>query len=84
MDLLSFALLTFSSIIVLIDPITVTLVFVSLIKDVDRAHQRAIARDASLYALVIRHSGSCYLAAFWDNARGSSNRRRHPPLFDRN
>ena len=53
MDLLSFALLTFSSIIVLIDPITVTLVFVSLIKDVDRAHQRAIARDASLYALVI-------------------------------
>ncbi|MGD0716672.1 MAG: MarC family protein [Halobacteriota archaeon] len=53
MDLLSFALLTFSSIFILIDPITVTLVFVSLIKDVDRAHQRAIARDASLYALVI-------------------------------
>ena len=53
MDLLSFALLTFSSIFILIDPITVTLVFVSLIKDVDRAHQRAIARDAALYALVI-------------------------------
>jgi multiple antibiotic resistance protein len=52
-DLLSFALLTFSSIFVLIDPITVTLVFVSLIKNVDRAHQREIARDASLYALVI-------------------------------
>jgi len=53
MDLLSFALLTFSSIFILIDPITVTLVFVSLIRDVDRAHQRAIARDASLYALAI-------------------------------
>jgi multiple antibiotic resistance protein len=53
MDLVSFALLAFSSIFILIDPITVTLVFVSLIKDVDRAHQRAIARDASLYALVI-------------------------------
>jgi multiple antibiotic resistance protein len=53
MDLLSFALLTFSSIFILIDPITVTLVFVSLIRDIDRAHQRAIARDASLYALVI-------------------------------
>jgi multiple antibiotic resistance protein len=53
MDLLSFALLTFSSIFILIDPITVTLVFVSLIRDVDRAHQRAIARDAALYALAI-------------------------------
>jgi multiple antibiotic resistance protein len=53
MDLLSFALLAFSSIFILIDPITVTLVFVSLIRDVDRAHQRAIARDASLYALAI-------------------------------
>ncbi|HYC19388.1 MAG TPA: MarC family protein [Candidatus Bathyarchaeia archaeon] len=53
MDLLSFALLTFSSIFILIDPITVTLVFVSLIRDIDRAHQRAIARDASLYALAI-------------------------------
>ena len=53
MDLLSFALLTFSSIFILIDPITVTIVFVSLIKDVDRAHQRVIARDASLYALII-------------------------------
>jgi len=53
MNLLSFALLTFSSIFILIDPITVTIVFVSLVKDVDRAHQRAIARDASLYALVI-------------------------------
>ena len=53
MDLLSFALLAFSSIFILIDPITVTLVFVSLIRDVDRTHQRAIARDASLYALAI-------------------------------
>jgi multiple antibiotic resistance protein len=53
MDLLSFALLAFSSIFILIDPITVTLFFVSLIKDVDRAHQRKIARDASVYALAI-------------------------------
>jgi multiple antibiotic resistance protein len=53
MDLLSFTLLAFSSILILIDPITVVLVFVSLIKDVDRVHQRKIARDASLYALAI-------------------------------
>jgi multiple antibiotic resistance protein len=53
MDLLSFALLTFSSIFILIDPITVTLFFVSSIKDVSRVHQRKMARDASLYALAI-------------------------------
>src|SRR5450756_3135513 len=53
MDLLSFALLTFSSIFILIDPITVTLFFVSSIKDVSRVHQRKIARDAALYALAI-------------------------------
>jgi multiple antibiotic resistance protein len=53
MDLLSFALLTFSSIFILVDPITVTLFFVSSIKDVSRVHQRKIARDASLYALAI-------------------------------
>lgn len=53
MDLLSFTLLTFSSIFILIDPITVTLFFVSLTKGINRADQRAIARDASLYALAI-------------------------------
>lgn len=53
MDLLSFALLAFSSIFILIDPITVTIFFVSLIKDVDRVHQRKMARDASIYALAI-------------------------------
>ena len=53
MDLLSFTLLTFSSIFILIDPITVTLFFVSLMKGVDRADQKMIARDASLYALAI-------------------------------
>jgi multiple antibiotic resistance protein len=52
-DLLSFTLLTFSSIFILIDPITVTLFFVSLMKGVDRADQQVIARDASLYALAI-------------------------------
>jgi multiple antibiotic resistance protein len=53
MDLVSFALLTFSSIFILIDPITVTIFFVSLIKDVNREHQLKIARDASIYALAI-------------------------------
>ncbi|HYB59077.1 MAG TPA: MarC family protein [Candidatus Acidoferrales bacterium] len=52
-DLLGFTLLTFSSIFILIDPITVTLFFVSLMKGVDRADQKMIARDASLYALAI-------------------------------
>jgi multiple antibiotic resistance protein len=53
MDLVSFTLLTFSSIFILIDPITVTIFFVSLIKDVNREHQLKIARDASIYALAI-------------------------------
>jgi multiple antibiotic resistance protein len=52
-SLLSFTLLTFSSIFILVDPIAVTLVFVALTKGVDRADQRVIARDASLYALAI-------------------------------
>ena len=52
MDLLGFALLSFSSVFILIDPITVTLVYVSLTKGVDRTKQREIARDATVYALV--------------------------------
>ncbi len=53
MDLLGFALLSFSSVFILIDPITVTLVYVSLTKGIDRAKQRQIARDATVYALII-------------------------------
>ncbi len=53
MDLLGFTLLSFSSIFILIDPITVTLVYVSLTKGIDRSKQRQIARDATLYALII-------------------------------
>lgn len=53
MDLLGFALLSFSSVFILIDPITVALVYVSLTKGIDRAKQRQIARDATVYALII-------------------------------
>lgn len=53
MDLLGFALLSFSSVFILIDPITVALVYVSLTKGVDRLKQRQIARDATIYALII-------------------------------
>jgi multiple antibiotic resistance protein len=53
MDLLGFALLSFSSVFILIDPITVTLVYVALTKGVDRTKQREIARDATVYALAI-------------------------------
>ncbi len=53
MDLLGFALLSFSSVFILIDPITVTIVYVSLTKGIDRSKQRQIARDAAVYALII-------------------------------
>jgi multiple antibiotic resistance protein len=52
-DLLSFALLSFSSIIIVVNPLAATLLFVSLTATMDRTTKLKIARDSSEFALVI-------------------------------
>ena len=52
-DLLSFALLSFSSIIIVVNPLAATLLFVSLTATMDWTTKLKIARDSSEFALVI-------------------------------
>ncbi len=52
-DLLSFALLSFSSIIIVVNPLAATLIFVSLTGTMDPAAKLKVARDATQFALVI-------------------------------
>lgn len=52
-DLLSFALLSFSSIIIVVNPLAATLIFVSLTGTMDGAAKLKVARDASQFALII-------------------------------
>lgn len=52
-DLLSFALLSFSSIIIVVNPLAATLIFVSLTGSMDRETKLKVAGDASRFALLI-------------------------------
>jgi len=52
-DLLSFALLSFSSILIVVNPLAATLIFVSLTGTMDQAAKLRVARDASRFALII-------------------------------
>ncbi|WP_214084304.1 MarC family protein [Methanoculleus sp.] len=52
-DLLSFALLSFSSIIIVVNPLAATLIFVSLTGTMDQAAKHKVARDANQFALII-------------------------------
>ncbi|ABN56650.1 MULTISPECIES: MarC family protein [Methanoculleus] len=52
-DLLSFALLSISSILIVVNPLAATLIFVSLTGTMDQAAKLRVARDASRFALVI-------------------------------
>ena len=52
-DLLSFALLSFSSIIIVVNPLAATLIFVSLTGTMDQAAKLKIAREASQFALAV-------------------------------
>jgi len=52
-DLLSFALLSFSSIIIVVNPLAATLIFVSLTGTMDGPTKLKIARDASQFALIV-------------------------------
>jgi multiple antibiotic resistance protein len=52
-DLLSFALLALSSILIIINPLGATLIYVSLTTSLDRPARDLVARDACRFALVI-------------------------------
>ncbi|KLK89325.1 antibiotic resistance protein MarC [Methanoculleus sediminis] len=52
-DLLSFVLLSFSSILIVVNPLAATLIFVSLTGTMDQAAKLRVARDASRFALII-------------------------------
>ncbi|HOI57975.1 MULTISPECIES: NAAT family transporter [unclassified Methanoculleus] len=52
-DLLSFVLLSFSSVIIVVNPLAATLIFVSLTGTMDQAAKLKVARDASRFALII-------------------------------
>jgi len=52
-DLLSFTLLSLSSIIIVVNPLAATLIFVSLTGSMDQAARLRIAREASQFALAV-------------------------------
>jgi len=52
-DLLTFTLLVFSSLIIIVNPLAATMVFVSLTATVDDAAKVRIAKESSRYALII-------------------------------
>ena len=52
-DVLSFALLSISSILIIVNPLGATLIYVSLTTNMDRPARDAVARDACRYAFII-------------------------------
>jgi multiple antibiotic resistance protein len=52
-DVLSFALLSISSILIIVNPLGATLIYVSLTTNLDRSAKDAVARDACRFAFLI-------------------------------
>jgi multiple antibiotic resistance protein len=52
-DILNFALLAFSSIIIIVNPFTATLTFVSLTEHLDPLERKKVARDSTRYSVII-------------------------------
>ena len=52
-DVLSFALLSISSILIIVNPLGATLIYVSLTTNMERSARDAVARDACRYAFII-------------------------------
>jgi multiple antibiotic resistance protein len=52
-DILNFALLAFSSIIIIVNPFTATLTYVSLTEHLDPLERKKVARDSTRYSVVI-------------------------------
>ncbi|HTY15776.1 MAG TPA: NAAT family transporter [Methanoregulaceae archaeon] len=52
-DILNFALLAFSSIIIIVNPFTATLTFVSLTEHLEIGDRKKVARDSTRYSVII-------------------------------
>lgn len=52
-DTLNFALLAFSSIIIIVNPFTATLTYVSLTEHLDLKERKKVARDSTRYSVII-------------------------------
>ncbi len=52
-DFISFGLLAFSSVLIVVNPLAATLIFFSLTGEMDSSRRHIIARDACRYALII-------------------------------
>ena len=52
-DLLSFTLLSLSSVLIIINPLGATLIYVSLTQSMERPAKNIVARDACRFALII-------------------------------
>lgn len=52
-DVLTFALLAFSSIIIIVNPLGATLIYASLTTNLDRVQKDSIAKDSCRFALII-------------------------------
>jgi multiple antibiotic resistance protein len=52
-EMLTFALLTLSSLIIIINPLGATLIYVSLTTGLDRVQKDAVARDACRFSLIV-------------------------------
>jgi multiple antibiotic resistance protein len=52
-DILNFALLAFSSIIIIVNPFTATLTYVSLTEHLDPKERKKVARDSTRYSVII-------------------------------
>jgi len=52
-ELLTFALLTLSSLIIIVNPLGATLIYVSLTTTLDRVHKDIIARDSCRFSLIV-------------------------------
>jgi multiple antibiotic resistance protein len=52
-DVLNFALLSISSVLIIVNPLGATLIYVSLTKNLDRPAREVVARDACRYAFLI-------------------------------
>jgi len=52
-DILTFALLCFSSVLIVVNPLAATLIYVSLTETMDHAARIQIARDSTRFALVV-------------------------------
>ena len=86
-DVLSFALLAISSILIIVNPLGATLIYVSLTTTLDRPARDIIARDSCRFALFIllfvAVLGAWILQFFGISLEAFRIRRGNPAVWDR-